>query len=224
MTNDNLQIAIDGPAASGKSTVARMVADRLNAFYLNTGEMYRTITWALMNKGITDFENDETLSDFLASSDLRYSLNDQDDLVLFLDDEVVDINEVRQPEVTANVSLVAKRPLIRQWMLERQRSCAKLGLLVAEGRDIGTVVFPNARWKLFVTATPMERARRRLAQSSEVEAGITLEELAKQIADRDRIDETREVSPLKPAEDSIIVDTTGLSIEEVLDKIAGIVK
>ena len=115
-------------------------------------------------------------------------------------------------------------PLIRQWMLERQRSCAKLGLLVAEGRDIGTVVFPNARWKLFVTATPMERARRRLAQSSEVEAGITLEELAKQIADRDRIDETREVSPLKPAEDSIIVDTTGLSIEEVLDKIAGIVK
>ena len=107
MTNDNLQIAIDGPAASGKSTVARMVADRLNAFYLNTGEMYRTITWALMNKGITDFENDETLSDFLASSDLRYSLNDQDDLVLFLDDEVVDINEVRQPEVTPNSSMDA---------------------------------------------------------------------------------------------------------------------
>ncbi|OVE82181.1 cytidylate kinase [bacterium M21] len=220
---DGNQIAIDGPSASGKSTVARLVAERMNAYYVNTGEMYRTLTWVVRNRGIDPTVNPEAVEALLDEIEIRYALVDGS-LTLTCDDEVVDLSEVRKPQVTAQVSQVAKIPAVRTWMVARQKQSAELGLVVAEGRDIGTVVFPDAKWKFFVTASPEERARRRLAQDGETSDGATLQEVALQIAERDRIDSTRKVSPLKQADDAVLVDTTGMSIDEVLDFVTSKIK
>ncbi len=215
MTEHNHQIAIDGPAASGKSTVAKLVAERLNALYINTGEMYRTLTWVVRQNGLDPDSQTDKVVALLDETDIRYQLTDGS-LQLMCNGRPVDQATVRSPEVTAYVSQVSRIPQVRTWLVERQRESAQLGLVVAEGRDIGTVVFPNAKWKFFVTASPEERARRRLAQDGETPAGATLESIAAEIAERDRIDSTRAVSPLKQADDATLVDTTGMGIEEVL--------
>ncbi|MCQ2397228.1 MAG: (d)CMP kinase, partial [Lentisphaeria bacterium] len=128
--------------------------------------------------------------------------------------------EICQQEASAIVSHVAQIPELRMWMLEKQRECRELGIIIMEGRDIGTVIFPDAKFKFFVTASPMERARRRLAQAGEVAAGATLESVAADIARRDEIDSTRPVAPLKPAEDAKFVMTDGFTAEEIADQLA----
>jgi cytidylate kinase len=212
------QIAIDGPAASGKSTIARRLARRLSALYINTGEMYRALTLAVRRRGLDPDRQPDAVAAVLAATDLRYEFR-AGALALTLDGRPVAEAEVRQPEVTAWVSQVARLPSVRAWMADRQRACAKLGRVVAEGRDIGTVIFPDARWKFFLTASAEERARRRLAQPGEAPPGATLASIAAEIAERDRLDSTRAVAPLKPAADAQIVDTTGLTIEQVLDRL-----
>ncbi len=211
------QIAIDGPSASGKSTVAQQVAQKVdNCFYINTGNMYRALTMLCLNKGI-DVEDEESVAEFLKSVDISYQLQDCRNLILTIDGKEAEMQKVRAPEVAAKVSFVAKIAAVRAWLVERQQESATLGNVVMEGRDIGTVVFPEAKFKFFVTATPEERARRRLAQPGETVDGATLAKVAADIAARDKMDSERKVSPLRPAEDAEIVDTTEMTIDEVVN-------
>ena len=174
------QVAIDGPAASGKSTVAKLLAKRIGGYYINTGDMYRAVAWQALFHGVAP----EDVVKLLPSFDLRYRIVDGVP-TLFLNDAVVPHDAIRSPEVSAIVSQVAAVPAVREWMLDRQRECKEVGIVIMEGRDIGTVIFPQAKFKFFVTASPMERARRRLAQKGEVADGATLESVAADIAKRD---------------------------------------
>jgi cytidylate kinase len=218
-----LQIAIDGPAASGKSTVARLVAGQLGGFYINTGDMYRTVTRAVLEAGI-DAEHDPAATvALLAGLDLRYRLVDEVP-VLHLNGTPVRQERIRAPEVAKVVSFVARIPAVRAWLRERQRETRDLGTIVMEGRDIGTVIFPDASNKFYVTASPEVRARRRLAQAGEVADGATLASVAAEIAERDRIDSTRAVAPLRPAEDAVHINTDDLTPEQVADRIVACVR
>ena len=213
-------IAIDGPAASGKSTVARMLAERFGIAYVNTGSLYRAVAYAALRAGMEFSRIDR---DFLAQLRFDYAPDDNGAFTLQMNGVFLR-EELRSPEVAAGASAVATLPVVRGALLDVQRSMAGARMIVMEGRDIGTVVFPDARYKFFVTATPEERARRRLAQSGEVAAGATLEEVAREIAARDKQDSERETAPLKPAEDAIRIDTTGRTIAEVVEMIAAYVK
>lgn len=222
MNNRSFQVAIDGPAAAGKSTVARLLAARIGGFYINTGDMYRTITWNALSHGVIPGEDAEGVAALLSGMDLHYRIIDGKPQ-LFLNGAPVPAAEIRSPKVSSQVSQTAAIPAVRTWMLDRQRECRELGIVVMEGRDIGTVIFPDAQFKFFVTASPMERARRRLAQPGEVPAGATLESVANDIAERDRIDSTRAVAPLRPAPEAIQILTDGISAEGVADKLAAII-
>ena len=213
------QVAIDGPAASGKSTVARLLAKRIGGYYINTGDMYRAVSWVALTHGVDPVANPAGVVALLTDCDLRYRIVDGVP-TLFLNGSVVPQEAIRSPEVSAIVSPVAAIPEVREWMLDRQRECKEVGIVIMEGRDIGTVIFPGAKFKFFVTASPMERARRRLAQKGEVVEGATLESVAADIARRDEIDSTRAVAPLRPAEDAVTIMTDGITAEEVADLLA----
>ena len=213
------QVAIDGPAASGKSTVAKLLAKRIGGYYINTGDMYRAVAWQALVHGVAP----EDVVKLLPSFDLRYRIVDGVP-TLFLNDAVVPHDAIRSPEVSAIVSQVAAVPAVREWMLDRQRECKEVGIVIMEGRDIGTVIFPQAKFKFFVTASPMERARRRLAQKGEVADGATLESVAADIARRDEIDSNRAVAPLRPAEDAVTIMTDGISAEEVAELLAAAIR
>ncbi len=218
------QVAIDGPSASGKSTIAQIVAEKIDGFYVNTGNMYRALTLVCLERGV-DVHDDHAVADILLKVDIHYKRAEGNGLVLTIDGAPADMLKVRAPEVAAKVSVVAKIAAVREWLVDRQRESATLGNIVMEGRDIGTVVFPNAQFKFFVTASPEERARRRLAQPGETVDGATLAKVAADIAARDKMDSERKVSPLRPADDAMIVDTTVMTIEEVVatvvDRVAG---
>lgn len=213
------QVAIDGPAASGKSTVAKLLAGRIGGYYINTGDMYRAVAWQALVHGVVPAD----VVKLLPSFDLRYRIVNGVP-TLFLNDAVVPHDAIRSPEVSAIVSQVAAVPAVREWMLDRQRECKEVGIVIMEGRDIGTVIFPLAKFKFFVTASPMERARRRLAQKGEVADGATLESVAADIARRDEIDSTRAVAPLRPAEDAVTIMTDGISAEEVAELLAAAIR
>ncbi|WP_288561491.1 (d)CMP kinase, partial [uncultured Victivallis sp.] len=175
-------IAIDGPAASGKSTAARLLAERLNIAYVNTGSLYRAVALAARRAGQ---EMGALSPEFLNTLKLEYVPDQNGRYELKLDGSFPGA-ELRSAEIASGASLVATQPAVRDYLLGVQRSFAGEKLIVMEGRDIGTVIFPDARYKFFITATPEERARRRLAQSGEVTDGATLAEVAKAIAERDR--------------------------------------
>ncbi len=213
------QVAIDGPAASGKSTVAKLLAKRIGGYYINTGDMYRAIAWTALSRGADPVANPQSVVQLLPECNLHYRIVEGIP-TLFLNGAVVPQGSIRSPEVSAIVSPVAAIPEVRTWMLDRQRECKTVGIVIMEGRDIGTVIFPQAKFKFFVTASPMERARRRLAQKGEVAAGATLESVAADIARRDQIDSTRPVAPLRPAVDAVTIMTDGITAEEVADLLA----
>jgi CMP/dCMP kinase len=203
-----LVIAIDGPAGAGKSTVGRAVADRLGLQYLDTGAMYRAVAFAALRRGLPVTDDDAVAE--LARS-LELSVSDAGVVV----DGVDATREIRGREVTEAVSAVAANTPVREELRARQRRWAdERGGGVIEGRDIGTVVFPDATLKLFVTASPRVRAERRVA-----ELGGDVDEVAASIAERDRRDMTRADGPLKAADGATVVDTTGLSIAEVVERI-----
>ena len=214
-----LQIAIDGPAASGKSTVAKLLAARINGLYVNTGEMYRAVAAAAYKLNIDPEKNPQELVKHLPEWTLEYKLDTEKDcLELYFNGEPVDHAFLRSKEVSDIVSQAAAIPEVRDWMLQKQRDCAKLPIIVMEGRDIQTVVLPNATYKFFITASAEERAKRRLNQG-DFKDGTTLAEVAAQIAMRDQIDSTREIAPLKPAPDALIINTDNMTPDEVVDKI-----
>jgi cytidylate kinase len=203
-------IAIDGPAGSGKSTVAKALAARLGLDYLDTGAMYRSVTFAALRRGIDP-----------ADADIVGRLACDVAIDLRLDGVTVDgvdaTIEIRGPEVSRAVSIVAANPLVRTEMVRRQRAwVATHDGGVLEGRDIGTVVFPDAELKVYLTADPEVRAQRR---SQEV-TDLDYETVAADLARRDALDQGREVSPLTEAEDAFLLDTTGLTVEDIIDVIA----
>lgn len=211
-------IAIDGPAASGKSTVASHLARLLSIPYVNTGSMYRAVTYAALENNI-DYNDAEAMNKLLDSIKLDYSADAEGNFSLALNGKFL-VDELVTPEVNAHVSPVAAIPEVREKLKTLQRSLAEKQRIVMEGRDIGSVVFPDAKWKFFVTASPEVRAKRRLDQSKETYSSATLEEIAKSIAERDRIDSQRAIAPLKQCEDAILVDSSDMNVEETVAFIA----
>ena len=209
-------ITIDGPVASGKSTVARLLARRLGFRYLDTGAMYRALTLAAQRAG-TDVTSANALIDLLART--RVLLESAgEDVRVFLDGE--DVSEaVRRPEITRLVHHVADCGALRPHMVERQRRLASGGRLVAEGRDMGTVVFPDAPVKFYLEAGLGERVRRRAEQLASVGVEVDREELLRDIEARDHRDKNRPVSPLRVPEGGVVVDTTGLTVGQVVEEL-----
>jgi cytidylate kinase len=211
-----ISIAIDGPAAAGKSTVAKQVAENLSYIYIDTGAMYRSLTYKALQNEI-DVHNEEKLSEVLAQSFIGLQPSSEGQLVFL--DQVNVTDEIRSNSVTNNVSYVAAHRLVREDMVQRQKDMATNGGVVMDGRDIGTQVLPHAEVKVFLLATVEERARRR--HDENVRKGIesNLDQLMVEIEQRDKIDSEREVAPLIKATDAIEIDTTSLSISQVVDKI-----
>jgi cytidylate kinase len=213
----DLIVTIDGPAASGKSTVGRALAERLGASFLDTGAMYRAVTLAAMQSG-ADMSNEEELLGALETSEFQYAIK-EGKMTVSIDG--VDVTEqIRGPEVTANARHIASSAKLREKLVTMQRRFARdEEKVVTEGRDQGTVAFPDADVKFYLTADVVERARRRQAELRAKGQERSLEQVQSAIAERDKSDESREVGPLKPARDAVVVDTTDLSIEEVMRRL-----
>jgi CMP/dCMP kinase len=217
-----LVVTIDGPAASGKSTVARLLARKLNATFLDTGAMYRAATLAAMQKG-ADLTDQRHLIEILDNTQFTFTATQDVMLVQVAGADVTE--KIRDPKVTANARYVAACAPARQRLVEMQRQfAAKHEKIVTEGRDQGTVAFPDANVKFFLTADLDERARRRQAELKAKGGKQTIEQIRQTIQQRDDSDEKRFVGPLKSAADAIIVDTTALTVEEVVKKLVKTVK
>ena len=209
-----IQIAIDGPASSGKSTVAKIIAKDFNYTYLDTGAMYRAATYLALRNHLTENDADEIVS-LLETYSVSFGRSESGEQLVFVGD--VDVTHpIRENEVTNNVSWVSAIPQVREKLVALQQLIAAQGGIVMDGRDIGTVVLPNAELKIFLVASVDERAERRYKENLEKGIPADLETLKKEIAERDYKDSHREVSPLKPAADSIHFDTTGIGIAEVV--------
>ena len=207
-------IAIDGPAGSGKSTIAKLIAEDLGLVYLDTGAMYRLVTLKALNEGI--------LGDFEKIKKMLNNLNiDIKENGFYLDN--IDVSdEIRKPIVSENVSDIAAIREVREKMVDLQRKFSESKNVILDGRDIGTVVFPNANVKIFLVADAKERANRRYKELVKKGENVKIEEIYENILKRDEIDSTRKESPLKKAEDAIEVDTTSKNIEEVKNEILNI--
>ncbi len=213
----DLVITIDGPAGSGKSTVARRLARKVGAKFLDTGAMYRAVTLAAMQAGV-DMSDENKLLGVLDSKEFRFTAKEGQMEVRI---DGVDVTEqIRQPEVTANARHIASATRIREKLVDMQREFASgEEKIVTEGRDQGTVAFGDADFKFFLTADVGERARRRQAELQAKGVRQSLEQIQKAIEERDKSDRGRAVGPLRPADDAIVVDTTELGIEEVVGKL-----
>lgn len=216
----NIIIAIDGPAGSGKSTAAKNLAQKLGFTYLDTGAMYRTITYLSLRAGIVD-NRDEVIK--IAQS-VKLKLQTDNGLTRVFANEEELTEQIRTPEVNSKVSEVSIIPEVRVEMVKIQKALGESCNIVAEGRDVTTVVYPNADIKIFLTASIDERANRRFKEYQTKKADITIEEVKANLEKRDKIDSGREVSPLRKAEDAIEFDNTGLTPEQDLDYLINKVK
>jgi cytidylate kinase len=215
-------VTIDGPAASGKSTMARLLANRLDATFLDTGAMYRAVTLAAVRDGV-DLSDQRQLIEVIARHRFDFEAAKGKMLVRIDGQDVTDA--IRDNELTGKVRHVAAAPLVRAKLVEMQRAfAAKYRGVVTEGRDQGTVAFPDAAVKIYLTADATERARRRMEDLMARGVVADPEQLRREIESRDRSDENRAVGPLKPAADAIAVDTTGLSIEQAIERLWQIVE
>jgi len=216
-------VAIDGFVASGKSTTAHELAKRLGYLYLDTGAMYRAVAFLALRYGVA-VDQEEALAGLLASH--RVDVVHEDSPLGYrvrIDDG--DVTErLFDPDVTAAVSAVASLPAIRAALVERQREIAREGPVVMAGRDIGTVVLPDARYKFFLTASLDERARRRQLELAERGVDAALDDVRAQIQERDRLDETRATSPLRRAPDAVSIDSTGISAEQVVERMVAMIR
>lgn len=207
---NNLVIAVDGPAGAGKSTIAKIIAKRLNINYIDTGAMYRAITYKCLKNNV-DINNEEEVIKIAQNTDIDFRDNN-----LYLDKEIVN-EEIRTIEVSNNVSNVAKIKEVRYLMVDVQREIGKRNSVILDGRDIGSYVFPNADYKFYLIATPEERGIRRFKELTEKGYDTSLEEIIKDIVRRDEIDSNREFAPLVKAEGAIEIDTTGKDINQVVE-------
>ena len=212
-----LILAIDGPAGSGKSTVSRIVAEKLNYLYVDTGAMYRALTWKALHEKL-DLTDEKSLVELARRTSIKLEKNRK----VYVDDIDVTV-DIRKPEVTKRVCYIAKVGEVRECMVALQREMGKEGGVVLEGRDIGTVVFPNADRKIYLDAGIGERARRRYKELKEQGFGINVDEIEKKLRSRDEKDKGRKVAPLRVADGAIIIDTTHMNIEQVVEEILKLV-
>jgi cytidylate kinase len=207
-----LLITIDGPAGAGKSTVSRALADRLGYRYIDTGALYRGVALAVKTQGI-DPQNDADLKQLCNGLELAFDIKDDGQRLISNGQDIT--NRIRTPEITMLASAVSARPVVRGYLLDLQRDMGNEKAAVFEGRDMGTVVFPAADVKFFLDASTRKRAERRFDESNS-KSGQTLDEVERDIQQRDQNDSTREVAPLKPARDAVIIDSTDLTVDQVV--------
>lgn len=217
MKENYYAIAIDGPAGAGKSTVAKLVAHKLNIEYIDTGSMYRALTLKVIKNNIDPSDINKVINL------MKYTKIDFKNNSIYLDNQIVD-QEIRDNYVSKNVSYIAKIKEVRDFMLLLQRKMSETKNVIMDGRDIGTIVLPNAKFKFFITATVRERASRRYKELIEKgDINISLDDIIQEISKRDYIDSHREIAPLKQSEDALIIDSTDKSIEEIVNYIVSIV-
>jgi len=224
MKNQKMIIAIDGPASSGKSTTAKLLAKKLGCIYVDSGAMYRAVALYLLENDI-DFLNKKLLRRVLPDIELNIITSKKDEENIIILNEIDVTKKIREPEVTSYSSTIATDWQIRQRMVELQRAMAEQQTIVMDGRDIGTVVFPNADFKFYLNASLEERANRRWKEN--LEKGLdtkSILEIKNELIIRDKTDSTREIAPLKKADDAIVIETTNLSIHEQVEKIFTIIK
>ncbi len=214
--SDNI-ITIDGPSGSGKSTTGKLLAREKAFVYLDTGAMYRAVALAASRKNLNP-EDEDALRELCSEIDISFKQG-SDGQKVFLNEE--DITEkIRTPEIDMLASGISAVKSVRQALVELQRNAGANGKIVVDGRDAGTVIFPNARFKFFLNATLEERAKRRYKELVEKNLKVVYADIFRDVQRRDRADSSRELSPLRPAADAVIIDTTGMTIEDVLSKIS----
>lgn len=215
-----ISIAIDGPASAGKSTIAKKIAEALHLIYLDTGAMYRALTFAALNNQ-TPFDNEKALVSLLATCTIAFKMENGVQKVSLNDEDVT--QQIRSMDVTNHVSEVSSHVAVRKEMVRRQQEIAEAGGIVMDGRDIGTVVLPNADLKVFLVASAEERASRRYQELAANGVEVSLEQLTEDMKARDHYDTHRTASPLKKAEDAIELNTTHMNIEEVINEMLSLV-
>ena len=214
---ENLVIAIDGPAGAGKSTISKLIAKNLGINYIDTGAMYRAITYKCIKEDI-DVNDIQRVVDLCSRTDVDFVDN-----YIYLDGQRLN-DEIRTLQVSSRVSDVAKIPQVREFLLEKQREIGKRSDVILDGRDVGTHIFPDAKYKFFLNASAQERGRRRYQELIDKGQSVALEEIIEDIKKRDYIDSTREVAPLVKADDAIEVDTTSMTIDQVVTYISDMVR
>ena len=214
-------VAIDGPAGAGKSTMARRAAQTLNFVYVDTGAIYRTVAYAALSRGISP-ENGEVVAALLP--EIRLDLSWQDGIQHMLLDGCDVTAEIRKPEISDGASKVAALPVVRDFLMETQRNAAKTHSVIMDGRDIGTVVLPDADVKIFLSASSEVRAKRRLLELQAQNRAATYEEVLRDIKERDYRDSHRKAAPLRQADDAVLLDTSELSLEESVDAILNLIR
>lgn len=218
----SVAIALDGPAGAGKSSIAKRAAKALDYIYVDTGALYRTIGLAATRRGVAPVASPEVEA-LLRAITVDLTFNDQGEQVVLLDGEDVS-GLIRTPEASMMASKISAIPAVRAYLLDLQRNMAKTHNVIMDGRDIGTVVLPDAQVKIFLTASPEARATRRFKELKEKGMDVRYEDILNDVITRDYNDTHRETAPLKPAEDSITVDTTALDFEQSVDKIISVIK
>ncbi len=214
----NISVAIDGPSAAGKSTIAKMVAKKENFIYIDTGAMYRCVAYYCLTQKI-DLNDEKAVEQAIEHIQIRLTSDNK----VYLNDEDVS-NQIRQDQVSFGASCVSKYQAVRSFLVDEQRKMAKAGNVILDGRDIGTVVLPNADLKIYQIASVETRAKRRYLENLERGLDADLETIKKEIEERDYQDTHREISPLKKAEDAIELDTSSLTLEEVVEQVLTLIQ
>ena len=221
MNTHKIAVAVDGPAGAGKSSISKIVAKKLGYLYIDTGAMYRSVTWAVLHNHI-DVNNQEAVEALLPELDLTMEASDDSCKVFIAGQDVTDF--IRTPQVNNTVSIVASYKGVRQYLVERQRLMAEAGGVILDGRDIGSVVLPNAELKIYLTASVEARAMRRYLEVKGTVNEQTLEDIKESVMQRDDMDKNRKESPLIQVEDAVLVDSSEMTFDETVEHILHLVQ